>query len=81
VAAGDPESHHLAPLSVSVRPAQWDSSRGAPQLDSPHEPSLAMLWSRGREGYMLVAAGGLGIVGILVVVVIVLVIIWFVRRA
>ncbi len=72
------EDRHQAALSISVTPGL--SGIPAEVLDSPCEPSLAMLrLSEGR--HMLAAVGGLGIVGIIVVVLIVLAIVYFVRRA
>lgn len=52
--------------------------RGAPYLDSPCEPSLAML--RFSEGRHMIAAGigGIGIVGVVIIVIIVIIV--FARR-
>jgi hypothetical protein len=52
--------------------------RAAPYLDSPCEPSLAML--RSSEGRHMLAAGigGIGIVGVVIIVIIVVIL--FARR-
>jgi hypothetical protein len=52
--------------------------RGAPSLDSPCEPSLAMLRSLEGRGRMLAAIGGIGIVGVVIIVIIVIIL--FARR-